>query len=152
MKVTQLLNEGMYVVKNRDGVEKRFKSADSADAKAWKDSSSAKPTKVKVDRTAQVDKANQLVWRAISEIDGFGELDWSDLVRMKVLPRLTKALRELPDAYPEALHDAVAEARGNWGTYDRLIKFFDKAVKAYGREKSWNSYVKSMESFSKDQG
>lgn len=42
MKFADLLNEGMFVIKNKDGVEKRFKSADSAEAKAWKDSSTKK--------------------------------------------------------------------------------------------------------------
>lgn len=36
MKITELF-EGMYVVKSKDGVEKRFKDADSAEAKAWKE-------------------------------------------------------------------------------------------------------------------
>lgn len=44
MKVSELLNEGMFVVKSKDGVEKRFKNADSAEAKAWKDSTSKKST------------------------------------------------------------------------------------------------------------
>lgn len=38
------IQEGMYVVKNKDGVEKRFKDTDSDEAKAWKDSSSKKST------------------------------------------------------------------------------------------------------------
>jgi hypothetical protein len=33
------LDEGMYVVKNKDGVEKRFKDHESPEAKAWKTSS-----------------------------------------------------------------------------------------------------------------
>lgn len=32
------MNEGMFVVKSKDGVEKRFPNAASAEAKAWKDS------------------------------------------------------------------------------------------------------------------
>ena len=36
------LNEGMYVVKSKDGVEKRFKDADSIDAKAWKEKTAKK--------------------------------------------------------------------------------------------------------------
>lgn len=40
------LDEGMYVVKSADGVEKRFKDANSAEAKAWKEKT-AKKAKVK---------------------------------------------------------------------------------------------------------
>lgn len=47
MKIAELLTEGMYIVKSKDGVEKRFKDADSAEAKAWKEST-AKKTKVAV--------------------------------------------------------------------------------------------------------
>jgi hypothetical protein len=46
MKVSDLF-EGMYVVKSADGVEKRFKDANSAEAKAWKEKTAkkAKPAK-----------------------------------------------------------------------------------------------------------
>lgn len=56
------LSEGVFVVKNRDGVEKRFKNADSPEAKAWKDSE--KPAKAKVAKYSndwwhdQLDKAD----------------------------------------------------------------------------------------------
>lgn len=42
MKVSELITEGAFVVKNKDGKEKRFKSAESPDALAWKNSSTAK--------------------------------------------------------------------------------------------------------------
>lgn len=41
-KKTLGLNEGMFVVKNLDGKEKRFKDTKSAEAKAWAKTSSAK--------------------------------------------------------------------------------------------------------------
>lgn len=41
MKVFQLL-EGMWVIKNKDGAEKRFKDKDSQAAKDWKESNSKK--------------------------------------------------------------------------------------------------------------
>lgn len=41
------MNEGMFVVKSKDGVEKRFKDTDSAEAKAWKEQT-AKKTNVKL--------------------------------------------------------------------------------------------------------
>lgn len=42
MKIKELLYEGMFVVKNKDGKEKRFKDANSAEALAWKQSESPK--------------------------------------------------------------------------------------------------------------
>lgn len=36
------IHEGMFVVKNKDGKEKRFKDANSAEARAWKQSESPK--------------------------------------------------------------------------------------------------------------
>jgi len=50
MKVSELF-EGMYVVKNKDGKEKRFKTAESPEAKAWKESSS--PSKVQLTAYSQ---------------------------------------------------------------------------------------------------
>jgi hypothetical protein len=46
MKINELLNEGMWVVKNKDGQEKRFKDSNSPDARAWVASSSKKPEKM----------------------------------------------------------------------------------------------------------
>lgn len=46
--VKEELNEGMWVVKSSDGVEKRFKDVDSAEAKAWKSSSQKKSSNVKL--------------------------------------------------------------------------------------------------------
>lgn len=48
-----LMTEGAYVVKSKDGVEKRFKSADSAEAKAWAASTQKKPAKVKAEKYSQ---------------------------------------------------------------------------------------------------
>lgn len=41
--------KGMWVIKNKDGVEKRFKDDESPEAVAWKQSSSAKKSSVKLD-------------------------------------------------------------------------------------------------------
>ena len=46
------LREGMYVVKSKDGVEKRFKDADSDEAKAWKEQTAKKAT-VKFEKYSQ---------------------------------------------------------------------------------------------------
>lgn len=39
------VNEGVFIVKNKDGKEKRFKDLNSAEAKAWKSSTTAKKIK-----------------------------------------------------------------------------------------------------------
>ncbi len=95
MRVSEIINEGAYVVKNKDGAEKRFKDADSAEAKAWKESSSkkAKPEKYSQEYwDAQADKmVRPLPWTKLTtdydvtnEItnivkDQFGdiEFDWT---------------------------------------------------------------------------
>lgn len=51
MKITELFSEailveGSWVVKNKDGQEKRFKDVNSPEAKAWATSSSKKPEKL----------------------------------------------------------------------------------------------------------
>lgn len=48
MQLKDIVLEGAFVVKNKDGVEKRFKNADSAAAKAWKETS--KPKKEKLEK------------------------------------------------------------------------------------------------------
>lgn len=45
MLLKELLTEGIFVVKNKDGKGKRFKDANSAEARAWRDSSSKKTVK-----------------------------------------------------------------------------------------------------------
>lgn len=47
------IDEGMWVVKSKDGVEKRFKDVDSPEAKAWKESTAKKPTAPKEKFTAE---------------------------------------------------------------------------------------------------
>jgi hypothetical protein len=46
MKIKELLSEGMWVVKNKDGKERRFKDSNSPDARAWAASFSKKPEKM----------------------------------------------------------------------------------------------------------
>lgn len=45
MLLKEILAKGRWVVSNKDGKEKRFKDANSAEARAWKDSSSSKAAK-----------------------------------------------------------------------------------------------------------
>ena len=53
MLLKELLVEGAFVVKNKDGKEKRFKDVNSADARAWKDSSAKKVVTKKVVKYSQ---------------------------------------------------------------------------------------------------
>ena len=138
------LNEGMYVVKSKDGVEKRFKDADSADAKTWKSSTQKKAT---VNREAQKKKELDLTWSALQKVGEWTQLDWTDLVRMDVIPYLVKEINKDIHSYSDAFLDSVGEAQGIDGMYDSLINYFDKAVKAHG-EKGWRSYVRDMSDFS----
>jgi len=90
------VNEGMYVVKSKDGVEKRFRDADSAEAKAWKEKT-AKNIKLAVYSNAYWEKKEEdsddydfvTPWKKIgdAEVDaieaivrdqhGAGQTDWT---------------------------------------------------------------------------
>lgn len=71
-KHREKMNEGMWVVKSKDGIEKRFKDADSSEAKAWKTSEQKKPSKVKLAAGSQAywetkDDGDRIVpWTKIS--------------------------------------------------------------------------------------
>lgn len=45
MKIAELLSEGSYLIKNKDGKQKRFKDDKSKEALAWKETTSPKVTK-----------------------------------------------------------------------------------------------------------
>lgn len=51
MKIKELLNEGSFIIKNKDGKEKRFKDAKSQEAADWKNSSS--PVKKPIEKYTQ---------------------------------------------------------------------------------------------------
>ena len=75
MKIVEL-NEGMYVVKSQDGVEKRFRDASSAEAKEWKASTSKKPAK----KSVPTEKFTQEWWDYKEEkADGDGVYPWSKI-------------------------------------------------------------------------
>lgn len=96
MKISELLNEGMYVVKSKDGVEKRFKDVNSAEAKAWA-ASTRKKSKLErysqewwEDKEAKFHNVLDLPWtkitpdevsdqfKKIARAQGFGRIDdWS---------------------------------------------------------------------------
>lgn len=72
--LSESLTEGMWVIKNKDGKEKRFKDMDSAAAKAWKASSSPqKEPKVKVE------KYSNEYWERIEDKDDGTVLPWTPI-------------------------------------------------------------------------
>lgn len=73
MKIKELLSEGMYVVKSKDGVEKRFKDANSPEAKAWKESTRKKPS-------VKFPKYGKTYWeRKEDDPEYEGKLPWSKI-------------------------------------------------------------------------
>lgn len=78
-------------------------------------------------------------------VDGWGELDSSDLVRMKIIPAIKKRIKADPDKYSDDFKDAVQKTGGEWGNYDALYKYFDQAAKKYEKVKDFNAYVDQVE-------
>lgn len=88
MKIAELLNEGMYVVKSKDGVEKRFKDANSAEAKAWKDSTQKKTV-------TKFPKYGKVYWsRKADDYNYDGKLPWSKIDSMEVGDQFEKIAKE----------------------------------------------------------
>lgn len=148
MKVTQLL-EGMYVVKNRDGVEKRFKDPKGVQALSWQESGKkAEKADVKELKAEQAKNDLNVVWNAISRIADWEALDWIDLVKMQAVPYLVKEISKKPDNYSMELRKAIAWAARTppYNEFDPLLKYFDKACKDAG-EGGWKKYARSMSSY-----
>lgn len=62
MKIQELLTEGAFVIKSKDGVEKRFKS-EGPESKAWANSTVKKPT----DKTVKFEKYGKAYWEKEDE-------------------------------------------------------------------------------------
>lgn len=77
--------------------------------------------------------------------DGWGELDSTDVVRMKIIPAIKKRIKADPDKYSDDFKDAVQKTGGEWGTFDALYKYFDQAAKKYEKVKDFNAYVDQVE-------
>lgn len=73
MKISELLTEGKWVIKNKDGKEKRFKDDKSEAAIAWKNSSNPvkakKPAKYSEEWWRDQD-ADTMPWDKINDLDG----------------------------------------------------------------------------------
>lgn len=151
LQAEKALLEGAWVVKSKDGVEKRFKREDSPEAKAWSQTvakksmaktpdEKAKEKELKASIEAQADK---LLFGAILRIGEWTQLDWSDLFDMDAKPVLVKAVKKNPMAYPEKFVDAVKELEKH-GSYDKLRPYLNRAIKNAKQGSSWDSYVRQM--------
>ncbi len=143
-----IMVEGAYVVKNKDGVEKRFKDADAPAAVAWKNSGKqavAKKTPApKVDKKAQLDHEVWTVEHCMTTADGWGELDSHDVMMRKVFPAIVKAVRKDPAKFSEAFKDALDKAVSrDYGIWDKINPWLDKAAKAEGY-KNFNAFCDGM--------
>lgn len=151
MKVSQLLTEGAFVVKSKDGVEKRFKNPDSPEAKAWKASLQQKPVKIPKNDGYQAEleeNAVKLVWTAIHKMDEWGALDWIDLFKSSALPHIAKSVKNYPNDYSDKFKAVVDEMKRH-DVYDKITPYLNKAVKSAKAAGSWNGYVRQMSSYAK---
>jgi hypothetical protein len=78
MKISELLTEGVWVIKNKDGKEKRFKDDQSEAAIAWKNSSSPvktkKPAKYSEEWWRAQDDADTYPWDKITDLGGIDHI------------------------------------------------------------------------------
>lgn len=149
MKLSDILFEGMWVIKSKDGVEKRFKDDKSEAAQAWANSIQKKQRAAPVDKAGQRKAAENLCWQAISTASEWTEMDEADVIRTQIIPKLKKMGYAAGGEakYGEAFIAALDEASHPHGTYDKLLKFLDAAVKAgQGKGMGWKKYVKEMSS------
>lgn len=151
MKVEQLL-EGVWVIKNKDGQEKRFKVKDSPEAKAWAASSSRQrklhPDVKAANKEAKAkmeENIDRLVWMAIMHISEWGALDWIDLVSHFALPVLTKGVKTDPGAYPEDFVKLILRQKGGLDfDFTQLRPYFNRVVKKHKHAGSWDGYARQM--------
>jgi len=86
MKVTEILNEGAFIVKSKDGVEKRFKDADSVEAKAWQSSIQLK---------TKFPKYGKVYWERQADNSNYtGVLPWDKIQVQEVEDQLEKIIKE----------------------------------------------------------
>lgn len=131
----RLLGEGVFVVKSLDGVEKRFKDANSPEAIEWKnkEAKKRKPTVALLDPSI-------LINRACLQSLSWGEIDSSDVLMTQIVPFL---YRNLTSEYPQEFADAVVSAKRGDGW--KLIPYLDKFARRFHKEQDWYSYVETNE-------
>lgn len=143
------VTEGMFVVKSKDGVEKRFKSADSADAKAWQNNNAKKKTELEPSARELDQKAAQYLWHVLSTTDGWGELDWVDIVSLKIIPQIWKNASN--DQYGEKFADAVRDAKAKDGSWEDFRKYLNAAVRWGAKAKNFGDWADEMSTIYKDE-
>lgn len=79
------ISEGVYVVKNKSGDEKRFKDANSDEAKAWKSSES---------KSKNLEKYTQEWWKVKERRDYDAIVPWSPITESDVYPQLKKFVKD----------------------------------------------------------
>lgn len=149
----ETLREGMWIVKSADGVPKGFKDPNSEQAKQWAASMRNKPKTTAVDKEARKaayaeakEHCARVCSMAIMSADGWGEIDRTDVIKMHIVPFLTKHYRQNPDAFTGRFYDALKEAQGPFGSYFGLKPFLDAGAKLQGYS-SFDRYANDKESY-----
>lgn len=144
-KIEEDLTEGMWVATSMDGVEKRFKKQEDADA--WK-KTTAKKVKEPVAKKPKEDKEAVLsfVWNTISTADGWGEIDAYDVVKLKIIPVLARQGGKFGDKFA----DAVQSARRRDGLWDKLMVYLDGAVRYAKAGKNFWDWAEEQAEFARD--
>jgi hypothetical protein len=148
MKISELF-EGKFVEPfnkngkpnpNHPSFEKNKAAYDAANK-------SEKVVKVKETSTEKAEKLNNALNACSTAfmVDGWGELDSTDLVTHKIIPALKKRIKATPDKFGDDFKDAVQKTGGEYGIYDALYKFFDKTVQKFEKCKNFNAYVDQTE-------
>jgi hypothetical protein len=111
---------------------------------------SLKPAKVPKVKESAADKAKKLenalhTCSTALMVDGWGELDSSDLLTHKIIPAIKKRIKAEPEKYSDDFKEALAQTEGRWGIYDDFMKFLDKTVQKFEKCKNFNTYVDRTE-------
>lgn len=142
------LLEGQYIVKSKDGIEKRFKTFND-EAKAWaaKESPAGQKKTLDAENKGLEKSVHEgmltLVWKAVNGPWEWTQLDWSEVVRIMVVPALKKMIKghnvspELTRAIKE--YDDSNEAP--------LYKLFDKAVRQQKEGSSFTVWANQMHKY-----
>jgi hypothetical protein len=141
MKINDLVAEGTFVVKSKDGVEKRFKSATSPEALEWKEKTVRKPRAASPSKEETAVRVNSAIHSAVLRVGTWGELDRADILMRTIVPFLYTEIGKYD--YPEKFEDAVAKAKRGDGFL--LLPFLDAYAKTQG-EKDWNAFCDQYES------
>lgn len=130
----------MFVVKSLDGVEKRFKDANSPEAIEWKNKTTKKVRAPAAKKKTFLDPS-VLIGRACnSQSLSWGEIDSSDVLMTQIAPFLA---RNVTEEYPEDFIRAVSSARRGDGW--SLLPFLDQYARRFEKMKDWSEYTDNIE-------